>query len=103
MQQVFIDQFIMPEGSKAAFMERMTINRNFIKTLPGFQEDAAYERTDGKGNFVCLTVAIWQSPKALEAARVAVTSFYKKEGFNMQEMMQTLGIGITRDIYTPCP
>lgn len=35
MQLVFIDRFVVPNTAKAEFLERMKINRDFIKTLPG--------------------------------------------------------------------
>ncbi len=45
MKQIFIDKFLVPENAKQEFIERMNINRSFIKTLNGFNEDAAYERS----------------------------------------------------------
>ncbi|HJY13300.1 MAG TPA: hypothetical protein VJ304_10975, partial [Flavobacterium sp.] len=36
MKQIFIDKFTVPEKSKQEFLERVRINRNFIKHLNGF-------------------------------------------------------------------
>ena len=39
----FIDTFIVPEQARQAFLNRMSINRNLIKMLPGFAGDHAYD------------------------------------------------------------
>jgi|GEM_PF-494485 len=96
----FIDQFLVPANARQEFIERTTINRQFIKTLPGFIEDAAYERTDEQGNTVFVTVAVWESKEALDKAKEAVQAEYKKQGFNPQAMMERLHITMNRGIYT---
>jgi hypothetical protein len=95
----FIDKFIVPAAAKQAFYERMTINRNFIKTLPGFIRDAAYERTDEEGNLICITIAVWANAEALNKAKEAVQAEYKKQGFNPAEMFKQLHIVIDRGVY----
>lgn len=97
----FIDKFFVPAAAKAAFMERVRINRSLIKQLPGFIEDAAYEHADEEGNLVLVTVAQWQSQEALNKAKETVQAAYKKEGFNMPEMLQRLHITIDRGVYSP--
>jgi predicted ester cyclase/heme-degrading monooxygenase HmoA len=96
----FIDKFFVPKAAINEFQERVKINRDFIKTLPGFIEDAAYEYTDNEGNLICVTVALWQSQEALNKAKEAVQEFYKKDGFNPSEMLQRLQITADRGIYT---
>ena len=76
----FIDKFFVPAAAITAFRERVLINRNFIKKLPGLIEDAAYEYTDSDGNLICITVALWQNQDALNKAKEAVQTEYKKEG-----------------------
>jgi heme-degrading monooxygenase HmoA len=98
-KQIFIDHFIVPQDAKPEFVERMNINRTFIKTLDGFIEDNVYERTDEKGNSVVVTVAVWQSEDAIKKAREAVQAEDKKQGFNMPEMLKRLGITMDRGIY----
>ena len=79
----------------------MNINRNFIKDLPGFIEDAVYERNDDQGNLICVTVAVWASEEAIKKAREAVLAAYKKEGFNLQAMLERLNIAMMeRGVYT---
>ena len=96
----FIDKFFVPAAAIGEFHERMHINRNFIKTLPGFITDAAYERKDEDGNLICITVARWSSLEATGKAKEAVQEEYKKEGFDMPAMMQRLNITIDRGLYT---
>ncbi|MXO03424.1 hypothetical protein [Flavobacterium sp. HBTb2-11-1] len=99
MQQIFIDQFIVPEKSKQEFLERVQINRNFIKHLDGFINDNAYERTDENGNLIYITIAVWENEMVLKNAKEAVQAYYKKEGFNISEMFARLNITMERNIY----
>jgi predicted ester cyclase/heme-degrading monooxygenase HmoA len=96
----FIDKFLVPKAAIHEFQERVKINRAFIKTLPGFIEDAAYEYTDNEGNLICVTIAFWQSREALNKAKEAVQEFYKKDGFNPAETFERLHITVDRGIYT---
>ena len=96
----FIDKFFVPAAAIAAFRERVQVSRNFIKKLPGFIEDAAYEYNDNDGNLIFITVALWQSQGALNNAKEAVQAEYKKEGWNAAEMFKRLNITVDRGIYT---
>ena len=100
MKQIFIDKFLVPQKAKQEFLERMNINRSFIKTLNGFVEDAAYERTDEDGNLICVTIAVWENEDVLKKAKDAVQELYKKQRFNMPEMLERLHITVDRGIYT---
>lgn len=101
MKQIFIDQFIIPENAKQEFTERMNFNRLFIKNLTGFIEDAAYEREDGNGNIICVTIAIWESEEALSKAKAAVQTEYQRIGFDPQELLTRLNITMDRGVYQP--
>jgi predicted ester cyclase/heme-degrading monooxygenase HmoA len=96
----FIDKFLVPAAAIKEFHERMHINRTFIKKLPGFIEDAAYEYTDNDGNLIVVTVALWQSQEALNSAKEAVQAEYKKEGFDAPAMFKRLNITADRGVYT---
>jgi heme-degrading monooxygenase HmoA len=100
MQQIFIDKFIVPEAARTAFMERAKINRGFIKSLPGFIQDAAYERTDEQGNLVIITMAVWQNEAALVKAREAVFAEYKRQGFDPAAFFKQMNIIADRGVYT---
>ena len=95
----FIDTFHLPREAREEFMHRVDINRNFIKDLPGFVEDAAYERTDEHGNLVFVTVAVWENEAALEHAKAAVQAEYKKQGFHPAEMFERLNITVERGTF----
>ena len=77
----------------------MNYNRNLIKSLSGFVEDAAYERSDANGDFIIITVAAWNSQEALNKAKEAVEAEYKRIGFNPGEMMVRLKVTMDRGIY----
>ncbi|WP_207514699.1 ester cyclase [Longitalea luteola] len=96
----FIDRFFVPAAAIQAFRQRVKINRDMIKQLPGFIEDAVYEYKDGDGNLICITVALWQSQEALNHAKEAVQAAYKKEGFDAPAMFKKLGITADRGVYT---
>jgi predicted ester cyclase len=96
----FIDKFFVPAGAIKEFKERVTINRAFIKKLPGFIEDAAYEYADKDGNLIFITVALWKNSEALNNAKEAVQAQYKKEGFDAPAMFKRLGITADRGIYS---
>lgn len=100
MKQIFIDKFTVPENAHDELVQRMNHNRNFLRTLPGFVEDMAYERTDENGNIIIITVAVWDSQDALEKAKKAVQAEYKRIGFNPPEMLARLKITMDRGTYT---
>ncbi|WP_183564264.1 antibiotic biosynthesis monooxygenase [Mucilaginibacter sp. SP1R1] len=101
MTQIFIDKFIIPQHAEQEFTERMIINRDFIKNLPGFIKDEAYSRHDEAGNLVCITVASWQSEAALNLAKAAVQAEYERTGFNPAAMLARLNITMQRYTYHP--
>jgi len=98
-QVSFIDKFFVPSTAKAEFYKMISINRNFIKKLSGFIEDAHYEHTDEKGNLIYVTVAKWESAQAIDKAKEAVQAEYKKQGLNPAAMVERLGITMDRAIY----
>lgn len=99
MKQIFIDKFTVPQHAYGEFVQRMNYNRNFLRTLSGFVEDTAYERTDENGDVIVVTVAIWAGQEALENAKEAVQTEYKRIGFNPAEMLARLNITMDRGTY----
>lgn len=98
-QVSFIDKFVVPEKGVTEFLDRVTVNRKFIKNLQGFIRDNAYERTDENRNLVFITIAIWESEQSVKNAKEAVQAEYRRQGFNPEEMFQRLGITMDRGIY----
>ena len=46
-----------------------------------------------------MTTVIWENEEALQKARQAIAAEYKREGFDMMEFCQRLGIKIERGEY----
>ncbi len=101
MKQIFIDKFVIPQNGKQEFTERMNFNRDFIKNLPGFLGDAAYERTDENGDMIFITVANWESEEALNQAKLKVQAEYQRIGFNPAELLSRLNITMERAVFQP--
>lgn len=99
-RQVLIDKFYVPREAKSEFVDRMMSNRRFIETLPGFIADNVYEHIDEQGNFIYVTVAVWQSSAALSKAKEAVQQEYKRTNFSPPEMLNRLHIRMEREIYS---
>lgn len=99
MAVFFIDRFIMPAASRAAFMERATINRNIIKILPGFIEDNFYETQTGD-EYRVVTVAVWKNEEAVANAKSVVLETYRQQGFDMPAMLKRLNIQVERGVYS---
>lgn len=95
----FIDKFFVPAIAVRSFEERMKINRDFIKTLPGFINDEVYRQFDGNRNLRSITIAKWESEEALSKAKEAVQAEYKKQNFDPAKMFEELGIMLDRAIY----
>lgn len=99
-QVQFIDKFLVPPAGIAEFKQRVAVNRQFIKTLPGFISDAAYEYVDEQHNLVYVTIAQWKNKAAVAGAKGQVQAEYKRSGFDMPGMMKRLGISMDRGLYT---
>jgi len=95
----FIDRFFVPANAKNEFLQRTAYNRNFLRTLPGFIKDEAYEQADEKGNLVIITIAVWQSIDFVNKAKEAVQKEYSRINFNLPEFLQRSNITIERGIY----
>jgi predicted ester cyclase/heme-degrading monooxygenase HmoA len=94
-----IDKFFVPADAKKEFLQRMANNRNFLRTLPGFIKDEAYEQTDEKGNLIIITIAVWQNIDFINKTKEAVQKEYSRTGFNLPEFLQRSNITMERGIY----
>jgi heme-degrading monooxygenase HmoA len=103
MEKVLIDTFVVPEESKAAFLERARKVQRFIRTLPGFVEGFLYEKKDGESHHNFVTTAVWESEEAFENAIRAVAIEFQKQGFNREEATKTLKIESVRSTYERSP
>ena len=99
METILIDEFIVPEESKAEFMEGARKIQSFVRTLPGFVEGFIYEKRNGESRHNFLTTAVWENEEAFENAKKAVAAEHQKQGVSPQETRQRLKIDGARSIY----
>jgi len=55
-------------------------------------QDSVLEKTGGPGEFNFVTIAVWESAEAIEAAREAVAAWHEESGFSPHETFARLGI-----------
>jgi heme-degrading monooxygenase HmoA len=99
MEKVLIDKFIVPESSKASFLESAHRVQRFLKTLPGFVEGFLYEKKEGEGQYNYMTTAVWESERAFNDAKKAVAMEFSKEGNGPQKVMNELKIERERAVF----
>lgn len=87
-----IDSFSVPAAARTDFDAAMQRNLAFIETLPGFLEHVVFEKTDGPSHFNIVTIAVWESPEAIEQAVVAVRQYYERIGFKPGEAIARWGV-----------
>jgi heme-degrading monooxygenase HmoA len=90
--QFRIDCFSVPGASRPEFEAAMRRNLAFLETLPGFLGHVVYERTNAASTFDIITIAVWQSPEAIEAAGEKVRAHYQSIGFEMPSMLARWGV-----------
>ncbi|TGK87134.1 antibiotic biosynthesis monooxygenase [Leptospira noumeaensis] len=98
MNQILIDRFRLPAESKKIFLERVKINRDFIKNIDGFLGDQTYIREE-QNKIQFITIATWKDKQSLENAKTLVFTEYEKQGFVMPEFLKENSIQIEREIY----
>jgi heme-degrading monooxygenase HmoA len=100
---VLIDTFIVPEESRAKFLDEVRRSAVFLRTLPGFVEGFVYEKTDGAGRNGVVTTAVWKDEEAFQEARASAAKEFKKIGFDPAKIMKNLKIEMERAVYCRSP
>jgi hypothetical protein len=100
-QVVFIDKFFVPDEARETFYQRVRENRVFIRTLPGFLGDEAFESREEHGGWVFMTIAKWADSAALGRAKERVQEENKRRGFDPLAFMQSLGVRMERGVFKP--
>ena len=103
MEIALIDKFVVPEESKAKFLEEVHKSAAFLRTLPGFVEGFVYDKTDGESSNNVVTTAVWKDQEAFQNARKIVAEGFKKIGFNPPEIMKALKVRMERAVYRRSP
>lgn len=103
MEKVLIDTFVVPEESKAAFLDVARNVQLFLKSLPGFVEGFLFEKKDGDSRYNFLTTAVWRDEAAFENARQSVAAEFRRKGFDPQETIRRLQIERLRSVYERSP
>lgn len=94
-----IDAFSVPTASRAEFEAAMHRNLVFIAKQPGFLDHVVFEKTTGPTTFDIVTMAIWDSQGAIDAASASVRAYYQQIGFDMPATMARLGITASLGYY----
>ena len=76
MEKVLVDAFVVPEESKAEFLEAARRAQSFIKNLSGFVEGSLLARTAGESRYNFVTTAVWKDEQAFENAKRTVALEY---------------------------
>jgi heme-degrading monooxygenase HmoA len=100
---VLIDTFVVPEDSKARFLEEVHKSAAFLRNLPGFVEGFVYEKTDGASRYNVVTTAVWKDEAAFQNAKASAAEGFKKIGFNPAEIMKNLNVEMERAVHRRSP
>jgi heme-degrading monooxygenase HmoA len=103
LEIVLIDRFIVPEESKARFLEEVHKSASFLRTLPGFVEGFVHEKTDGESRHNVVTTAVWRDEEAFETAKKSAAEEFRRIAFNPPEIMKNLRIEMERAVYRRLP
>ena len=87
-----VDKFRVPAWSRSEFVERVDRIHDRLRAVPGFVLDAVLEQADGHGQFRFVTVVVWESRDAIEAARAALVADRNATGFTRQEILFRFGV-----------
>ena len=97
--QFRIDAFAVPEASRTEFDAAMRRNLAFIEALPGFINHMVFEKTNGPTDFNIVTIAVWESPRAVAAASEKVRAYYESIGFDIKATLARLGVEASLGYY----
>jgi hypothetical protein len=100
VQIVLIDAFVVPDESKAAFLETSRAIQDVLKRLPGFVEGFLHEKRAGDRRYDIVTTAVWEDEKAFENAKRVIPMRLQKSNINPGARMKALNVQIERGVYT---
>ncbi|HEY4176256.1 MAG TPA: ester cyclase [Kofleriaceae bacterium] len=97
-----IDTFIVPDAHREEFEAATKRNRDFIRKLDGFRGDTVFVRKHGEAWNIA-TIAAWDSPAAIAAAKDRVQAYYKEIGFDVSAATKAWGVTMQRTICEAAP
>ncbi|HEY4055341.1 MAG TPA: ester cyclase [Kofleriaceae bacterium] len=92
-----VDTFVVPDAHREEFRAATRRNRDFIRTLDGFRGDALFVTKRGEAWNIA-TIAAWDSPAAIAAAKERVQAYYKEIGFDVAAATKAWGVTMQRTI-----
>ncbi|SHF14434.1 Antibiotic biosynthesis monooxygenase [Kaistia soli DSM 19436] len=88
----------VPEGARAAFLQRAAEVKQLVQQQPGLVSQHAYEQQGGPGRFNYVTIAAWADQAALDAADTVLAAAAAAGGVDRAAF--TAAHGITTEIGT---
>jgi heme-degrading monooxygenase HmoA len=100
MEIVLIDAFVVPDESKAEFLETSRAIQDVLKRLPGFVEGFLHEKRGEDGRYDIVTTAVWEDEKAFENAKRVMQTRLQELNINPAARMKALNVQIERGVFT---
>jgi antibiotic biosynthesis monooxygenase (ABM) superfamily enzyme len=100
MEIVLIDTFVVPDESKAEFLETSRAIQDVLKRLPGFVEGFLHEKRAEDGRYDIVTTAVWEDEKAFENAKRVMRTRLQELNINPAARMKALNVQIERGVFT---
>ena len=103
MEIVVVDRFTVTKEALPVLLEKSSAIQSILSAVPGFIEGHVYQREETGADPDIFTIAVWRDRECIEKAKKEVAAFLAKNNINMQEMLGSLGISMTRSIFTREP
>jgi antibiotic biosynthesis monooxygenase len=87
-----IDSFSVPDAARAEFEGAMQRNMRFIAEQPGFRGHLVFHKSAGPTSMNIVTIAVWESRAAIEAATEKVRAYYASIGFDPGATLARFGV-----------
>lgn len=87
-----IDKFMIPDGARREFLERVQQTHALLRQQAGFVRDLVVEKDAGPAEFNFVTVVEWRGRADMDAAGSAVAALHKSLGFDRTAFIARTGI-----------
>lgn len=103
MEIAVVDHFTATKESLPVLLEKSSAIQSILSAVPGFIEGHVYQREEASADPDLFTIAVWRDRECIEKAKNEVAAFLAQNNINMQEMLSSLGVSMTRSIFTREP